>query len=67
MILIGGGVPCQRVNDSSHSVPYDISFNTKAHYLQLADGHKSNEFTTARGQAQFIILGSKGKLWNIRK
>ena len=52
---------------SSHSVPYDISFNTKAHYLQLADGHKSNEFTTARGQAQFIILGSKGKLWNIRK
>ena len=61
-LLVDCGATCHIVNNASYFTSYDTNFNPKEHFIQLADGHKSNELATARGSAQFNIPDSTGKV-----
>ena len=64
-LLVDCGATCHMVNNSSHFVSYDRSFDPKRHFIQMADGHKTNELVTAKGKAKFTIIDSKGRQHNV--
>ena len=59
-LLIKCGATRHIVSNSNYFMTNDTRFNWKQHFIQLADGHRSNELATARGDAQFKIADTEG-------
>lgn len=60
-LLVDCGATCHIVNNPDRFVKYDTMFNPHQHYIELADGRRSNELAVAKGEAQFEIVDSQGK------
>ena len=60
-LIVDSGATSHILNDASHFISYDKSFNPVNHYVEVADGHMSNEIVTARGKARYIFHDSNGK------
>ena len=60
-LLVDCGATCHIVNDPNSMIEYDDSFNPSRHYIELANGHRSNTIATAKGTAKFTIVSSTGK------
>jgi len=48
------------VNDKSKFSHFDHTFKPDEHYVERADGRRSNKIVTARGEATFDIIDSNG-------
>ena len=59
-ILVDCGATCHLINNAEHFTAFDKSFDPHNHFIELADGRRSNKLATARGDAKFTILDSKG-------
>ena len=57
-LLVDCGATCHIVNNADNFVSFDSSFDPSKHYIQLADGRRSNELATAKGIAEFHLLDS---------
>jgi transposase InsO family protein len=64
-LLVDCGATCHIVNNVDYFTSFDPNFNPKKHFIQLADGHRSNELATAKGKAQFNLPDSDGKVHKI--
>jgi hypothetical protein len=60
-LIVDCGATCHIVNDSAKFIDYDKSFDSTKHYIELADGRRSNEIATARGTARFTVVDSNGE------
>ena len=64
-LLVDCGATCHVVNNEALLVSRDDTFEPHKHFLQLADGSRTNDLVTARGDAQMTIFDSKGNPTNI--
>ena len=64
-LLIDCGATCYIINSEKHFVCFDNEFEPNKHFIELADGRRSNKLATAKGTAQFTVLDSNGKSRNI--
>lgn len=65
-LLVNCRVTCHGVNNVDAFTSFDLKFDAKQHYIQLADGCRSNELATVRGIAEFRILDANNapqKVW----
>ena len=58
-LLVDCGATCHLVNNAEHFIAFDKSFEPEKHFIELADGRRSS-IATAKGDAKFTILGSRG-------
>ena len=54
------GATCHIINSEKHFVCFDNEFEPDKHFIELADGHRSNKLATAQGTAKFTVLDSNG-------
>ena len=59
-LLVDCGATCHLINKAEHFTTFDKSFEPEKHFIELADGRRSNKLATARGNAKFTILDSTG-------
>ena len=64
-LLIDCGATCHIINSEKHFVCFDDKFEPDKHFIELADGHRSNKLATAKGTAKFTVLDSSGVSRNI--
>ena len=57
-LLVDCGATCHLINKAEHFTTFDKSFEPEKHFIELADGRRSNKLATARGNAKFTILDS---------
>ena len=48
-LLVDCGAPCHIINSKKYFLTFDQSFDPKGHFIELADGRRSNELAKARG------------------
>ncbi|XP_067949474.1 uncharacterized protein [Watersipora subatra] len=60
-LLVDCGATAHIVNNPDRFITYDNEFVPERHYIELADGRRSNELVTAKGSAVFNIFDSKGE------
>ena len=60
-LLVDCGATSHIVNHPDRFTAYDSNFNPANHFIELADGTRSNELVKARGDAVFYILDAKGQ------
>ena len=46
-------------------ISYDETFEPKHHFIELADGHRSNDLAIARGDAKFTLRDTLGNTANV--
>ncbi|XP_067931161.1 uncharacterized protein [Watersipora subatra] len=54
-LLVDCGATSHIVNDPDKFITFDTNFVPNKHYLELADGRRSNQLATARGVAVFTV------------
>ena len=59
-LLIDCGATCHIINSEKHFVCFDNEFEPDKHFIELADGYRSNKLATAKGTAEFTVLDSNG-------
>jgi transposase InsO family protein len=59
-LLVDCGATCHIINDRDRFTSYNTNFDPKHHYIQLADGRRSNQLATAKGDAIYTVLDSDG-------
>ena len=59
-ILVDCWATCHVINSKHYFLTFDQSFDPKTHFIELADGRRSNELAKARGTAQCTITDSNG-------
>ena len=60
MLLVDCGATSHIVNDETIFTSFDKSFHPDQHYVELADGHRSNKLATHRGEARIMLLDKNG-------
>lgn len=60
-LIVDSGATSHILNNADRFIDYDKSFNPSNHFVEVADGHMSNEIVTARGRASYNVLDSNGK------
>ncbi|KAF6032675.1 hypothetical protein EB796_009016 [Bugula neritina] len=53
--MVDCGATSHLVNSENCFVSFDKSFKPENHYIEMADGHKTNQLAVAKGIAQFTI------------
>jgi hypothetical protein len=61
-ILVDTGATTHIVSDKSKFVTFDNSFVPEKHYIELADGQRTNNLAKGRGTARFELIDSGGKI-----
>ena len=64
-LLVDCGATCHVINSKHSFLTFDQSFDPKGHFIELADGRRSNDLAKARGTAQYTITDIKGNEHNI--
>lgn len=64
-LLVDCGATCHIINDASMFISYDDTFDPKHHFIELADGHRTNDIAIARGDAKFALKDADGKTANV--
>ena len=59
-ILVDCGATCHVINSKHYFLTFHQSFDPKTHFIELADGRRSNELAKARGTAHCTITDSNG-------
>ena len=59
-MLLRGLLEAYKPFVAEHFTTFDESFEPGKHFIELADGRRSNKLATARGNAKFTILDSIG-------
>ena len=59
-LLVDCGATCHIINDKKHFTSYDDTFIPDKHFIELADGKRSNKIAIAKGTAKFTIVDSNG-------
>ena len=60
-LLVDCGATTHIVTDASKFVTFDQSFVPEKHFIELADGAKSNNIAQKRGDAAFVLRDRSGK------
>ena len=64
-LLVDCGATCHIINNPDMFISYDDTFQPEHHFIQLADGRRSNELAVARGNAKCSFTDSDGNTANI--
>ena len=64
-LLFDCGTTCYIINDKNHFICYDKEFDPDKHFIELADGRRSNKLATTMGTAKFTVLDSNGISRNV--
>ena len=59
-LLMDCGATAHIINDRSKFVNFDDEFDSDSHFIELADGSRTNGIVQGRGKAQVLIHDSKG-------
>ena len=59
--LVDCGATSHIVNDRAFFQTFDKNFKPECHFIELANGQRSNEFAKAMGTAVFTVTDSNGK------
>ena len=59
-LLVDCGATCHIINDEKYSISYDSTFEPEKHFIEVADGRRSNKLAKAKGNAKFTIVDSNG-------
>ena len=59
-LLVDCGATAHIINDKSKFVKLDDKFDSDKHFIELADGSRTNGIVQGRGKAQVLIHDSKG-------
>lgn len=60
-LLVDCGETTHIVNSADYFTSFDSEFSADNHYIELADGTRSNELAIARGNAEFRTEDTRGK------
>ena len=60
-LLVDCGATSHIVCDENRFECFDQDFDAKSHFIELADGSRSNNVVHARGKATIHVLDSEGK------
>lgn len=55
-LMVDCGATSHLINNSERFVSYDKTFQPDKHFIELADGHQSNQLVVAKGTAEYTIL-----------
>ena len=64
-LLVDCGATTYIVNDLAQFICFDKDFNPDEHYIELADGSRSNNIALKKGIAKVTLQGTNGKACNI--
>ena len=64
-LLVDCGATTHIVNDLAQFICFDKNFNPDEHYIELADGSRSNNIALKKGMAKVTLQGTNGKAYNI--
>ena len=64
-LLVDCGATAHIINDESKFVNFDDSFDTRTHYIELADGSKTNGIVSGRGDACILLYDVNGNPQNV--
>lgn len=59
-LVVDSGATSHILNNADRFVSYDKTFNPANHFVEVADGHMSNQIVTARGNAKYQVVDSNG-------
>ena len=59
-LLVDCGATAHIINDRSKFVNFDDEFDSDSHFIELADGSRTNGIVQGRGKTQVLIHDSKG-------
>ena len=59
-LLVVCGATAHIINDRSKFVNFDDEFDSDSHFIELADGSRTNGIVQGKGKAQVLIHDSKG-------
>ena len=65
-ILVDCGATTHIVNDDKYLIDVDESFNPGEHYIELANGSKSNNVAMKKGTAQISLRDSNNKVVSVK-
>ena len=60
-LMVDCGATSHVVNNKSAFISYDDSFVAKRHFIELADGHQTNQVVQAKGTAQYTVMDSNNE------
>ena len=63
-LLVDCGATTRIINDESKFSKFDDKFTPEKHYIELADGTRSNNVALKRGDVEIIIMDTTGKCVN---
>ena len=63
-VLVDTGATSHVINDSSKFVSFDTSFNSSSHFMELANGSKTN-VVLGKGNANVKLFDARGNLHNV--
>ncbi|KAJ8043248.1 hypothetical protein HOLleu_10252 [Holothuria leucospilota] len=61
-LLVDCGATTHIINDESKFVKFDDSFNPENHFIELADGSRTNSVALGKGDAHVSLVDSSGNL-----
>ena len=64
-LLVDCGATCHIINNVNMFTSYDDTFEPKHHFIELADGRRSNDLAIARGDAEFTLRDTCGNTANV--
>ncbi len=64
-LLVDCGATTHIINDESKFVSFEKSFNPEEHYIELADGSRTNNVAVKKGTAKFYLEDVDGKMHDI--
>ena len=64
-LLVDCGATCHILNNEEAFLSFDDSFDAKAHYVELADGNRSNDLLIARGTARVNLVDATGTVHQV--
>lgn len=59
-LIVDSGATSHILNNPNRFVSYDETFNPANHFVEVVDGHMSNEIVTARGSVEYLVIDSNG-------
>ena len=65
-LLVDCGATCHIINDEKYFISYDSTFEPEKHFMEVADGRRSNKLAKAKGNAKFTIVNSNGLTLRIK-
>ena len=63
-LLVDCGAIANIINDESKLSKFDDKFTPEKHYIELADGTRSNNVALTRGDVEITIMDTTGKRVN---